>query len=59
MNLAAYVNISNLEDIAKENNIVVPRLRGYELMKDHYPCNLKLTESERKKDRNILCRELM
>lgn len=49
MNLEAYANINDLADIAKENNIVVPRLRGYELMKDHYPCNIKLTKSERKK----------
>jgi len=31
MDLGAYVQIEDLDKIAKENGIVVPRLRGYRL----------------------------
>lgn len=34
MDLTAYAQIDDLEKIAKDNNIEVPRLRGYRLMKD-------------------------
>lgn len=34
MDLYAYAQIGDLEEIAKKNNINVPRLRGYRLMKD-------------------------
>jgi hypothetical protein len=34
MDLAAYMQIDDLEKIAKDNGIEVPRLRGYRLMKD-------------------------
>lgn len=34
MDLLAYTQISDLEEIAKKNNIEVPRLRGYRLMKN-------------------------
>lgn len=34
MDLGAYANINDLGKIAKDNNIEVPRLRGYRLMKD-------------------------
>lgn len=34
MDLGAYSNIEILEEVAKKNNIHVPRLRGYRLMKD-------------------------
>lgn len=34
MDLGAYAQIEDLEQIAKDNNIEVPRLRGYRLMKD-------------------------
>ena len=37
MDLIAYVQIDNLSKIAKDNNIEVPRLRGYRLMKDEDP----------------------
>ena len=37
MDLTAYVQIDDLEKIAKDNNIEVPRLRGYRLMKDEEP----------------------
>lgn len=37
MDLGAYSQIDDLGAIAKENNIVVPRLRGYRLMKYEEP----------------------
>ena len=37
MDLGAYVQIDDLEKIAKDNNINIPRLRGYRLMKDEEP----------------------
>lgn len=37
MDLYAYNQIDELSKIAKDNNIEVPRLRGYRLMKDEEP----------------------
>lgn len=37
MDLGAYVNIEDLDAIAKANGIDIPRLRGYRLMKDENP----------------------
>lgn len=37
MDLSAYMQIDDLSQIAKENNIKVPRLRGYRLMKNEKP----------------------
>lgn len=37
MDLWAYMQIEELEGVAKDNNIDVPRLRGYRLMKDEEP----------------------
>ena len=37
MDLGAYVQIDDLGKIARDNNIQVPRLRGYRLMKDAEP----------------------
>ena len=34
MDLGAFININELQNIASKNNIIVPRLRGYRLMKD-------------------------
>lgn len=39
MDLGAYVQIEDIEKIAKVNNIEVPRLRGYRLMKDEEKVN--------------------
>ena len=40
MDLVAYTQIEDLEKIAKDNNIEVPRLRGYRLMKDEEPVSI-------------------
>ena len=37
MDLGAYSQIEDLDEIAKRNNIHVPRLRGYRLMKNEEP----------------------
>lgn len=37
MDLNAYMNIDNLDKIAQDNGIVIPRLRGYRLMRDEEP----------------------
>lgn len=37
MDLYAYANIENLDELAKKNGIVVDRLRGYRLMKNEQP----------------------
>lgn len=37
MDLYAYTQIEDLDQIAKDNGIEVPRLRGYRLMKDEEP----------------------
>lgn len=42
MDLGAYANIVTLGNLAKENGIIVPRLRGYRLMSQEEP----LTKSE-------------
>ena len=44
MDLYAYSQIESLEEIAKKNNIYVPRLRGYRLMKDELPSNFSNEE---------------
>jgi hypothetical protein len=41
MDLGAYVQIESLGKIAKENGIEVPRLRGYRLMKNEEPFDIK------------------
>lgn len=46
MDIGAYMRIENLENIAKENGIDVPRLRGYRLMKNETP----YTEDEIKQE---------
>lgn len=37
MDLYAYANIENLDELVRKNGIEVPRLRGYRLMKDEAP----------------------
>ena len=41
MDLGAYVQIDDIDEIAKKNNIEVPRLRGYRLMRDEKPIDIK------------------
>lgn len=41
MDLGAYVNIDYLSEIAKTNGIEVPRLRGYRLMSEEEPVDIK------------------
>lgn len=45
MDLYAFANIENLEDLVKKNNIEVPRLRGLRLMKDEEPVSQKELET--------------
>ena len=46
MDLGAYKNIEDLSEIAEKNNIEVPRLRGYRLMKDEEPLYLTKEDME-------------
>ena len=39
MDLGAYANIENLDELARKNGIYCPRLRGYRLMKDEESVN--------------------
>lgn len=41
MDLWAYANIGNVEEIANANGIDCPRLRGYRLMKDEEPIDYR------------------
>lgn len=57
MNLAAYLQIDDLDGLAKANGIEVPRLRGYELMAEKKPIsadelagNLRAAEMQAYKD---------
>lgn len=52
MDLFAYTQIENLEEIAKENGIECPRLRGYRLMSEESIINIS---SEDKKEIAIDC----
>lgn len=40
MDLYAYANIENLQELAKANNIHCPRLRGYRLMSEEKPIEI-------------------
>lgn len=53
MDLGAYAQIDNLDRIATDNGIKVPRLRGYRLMAEEEPVNLK--EVVNKDDIAIKC----
>ena len=48
MDLYAYAQINELEEIAKKNGIVVPRLRGYRLMSEEEPINVQDNIDKRK-----------
>lgn len=40
MDLGAYANIDDLRELAKQNGIVMPRLRGYRLMENETPLDI-------------------
>lgn len=52
MDLGAYANIEDdvIEEIVKKNNIDVPRLRGYRLMKDEKPVT--------QEDLRLMCKDM-
>ena len=59
MDLWAYSNIGDLDELAKKNGIDCPRLRGYRLMKDEEPIDIRefLVENEVEYDcADYLCR---
>ena len=47
MDLGAYVQIEELDKVAKANGIEVPRLRGYRLMKNEEPFNIKQIDKKK------------
>ena len=55
MDLYAYAQIENLEEIAKKNCIDIPRLRGYRLMKNEDPVSQdKIDELKRKCEVDVI-----
>lgn len=56
MDLGAYANIDNLDELAEKNGIVCPRLRGYRLMAEEEKVALKeVTEGIEKECLHKLC----
>ena len=58
MDLTAYVQIKDLEEIARNNNIIVPRLRGYRLMKDEEPISSEEIKRLMKNCEVDVCKDL-
>ena len=58
MDLTAYMQIEDIEKIAADNNIVVPRLRGYRLMKDEDHVNSDEIKRLMKDFELIVCEDL-
>lgn len=58
MDLAAYAQIEDLGQIAKANNIVVPRLRGYRWMKDEEPIPVEEIKDLMKSSEIRVCEDL-
>lgn len=58
MDLYAYTQIENLDKIAKENGIEIPRLRGYRLMKDEEPVSKEEIRKMMKDCEVMVCRNL-
>lgn len=48
MDLGAYMQIDDLEQIAKDNGIEIPRLRGYRLMSEESPIPAEDTKKRKK-----------
>lgn len=59
MDLWAYSNIENLEELAKKNNIDCPRLCGYRLMKNEEPINFKEWLAEERNNLEVECAEFL
>ena len=53
MDLGAYMNIEELGEIAKDNGIEIPRIRGYRLMENEKP----LSKEEIKEIKNPMNRK--
>ena len=58
MDLTAYMQIDDLEKIAKDNNIEVPRLRGYRLMKEEEPISTEDIKNIMKRFEVRVCEDL-
>lgn len=59
MDLGAYAQIDNLGSIAKKNNIIVPRLRGYRLMKYEEPVDDEFIEKSAKHNGLYECESII
>lgn len=57
MDLGAYIQIADLEDVAKANGINVPRLRGYRLMSEERPLSREEIEDVARSYELHLCDE--
>ena len=58
MDLTAYMQIEDLSEIARKNNIEVPRLRGYRLMADEEPVTKEDIEELVKQAAIDVCKDL-
>ena len=58
MDLLAYTQIDDLSQIAKENNIEVPRLRGYRLMKNEKPISTEEIKEMMQECEIDVCKDL-
>lgn len=58
MDLMAYAQIDNLDEIAQANGIEVPRLRGYRLMKDEAPVTAEELQRLMKECEVQVCEDL-
>ena len=58
MDLMAYAQIDNLDEIAQANGIEVPRLRGYRLMKDEAPISTEELQKLMKDCEVQVCEDL-
>lgn len=59
MDLGAYANIENLEEIVVKNGIEVPRLRGYRLMSKEEPISDEDITQRKKGDEIRICERLI
>lgn len=59
MDLEAYLQIGDLEKILKDNNIVIPRLRGLRLMKNEEPVSEEDIKDIIKDKAGFLCGQII